>query len=72
MANNTWDWEVQGAEVPPSPGSTGRALDQRGTYACELMGEVVQMLVERGEFWELLDEEHPLTITITPAGGVEF
>jgi len=62
-----WNWEVRGMEIPSSPGSGARGIEQSGTYTCELMGEVASWLAERGEFWELLDDDYPLTITITPA-----
>jgi len=72
MTDNTtgeamaWDWEVRGEEVPTSPGSMVHSLAWRGTYTGDLLGEVLLDLAEHREFWGTLDEDEPVTITITP------
>jgi hypothetical protein len=63
----TWQWSISGTGVPKSPGSMTHGVEDVGTVTFELMGEVVEWLAARGPFWDLLDTDYPVTITIGPA-----
>jgi predicted house-cleaning noncanonical NTP pyrophosphatase (MazG superfamily) len=64
-----WPWEVEGLEVPASPGSMEHVLTDSGTIEAEMAGDVVIRLAEHGPFWDRLDTGRPFTLRIGPGGG---
>lgn len=65
-AGTSWNWRVEGLEVPPSPGSMEHVFTASGVVEAELAGEVVIWLAEHGPFWDILDTSRPFTLQIGP------
>lgn len=62
----TWTWAVSGTARSLSPGAMVRYVDDSGTVEADGHGEAMAELLQHGPFWELLDHEEAITITLTP------
>lgn len=62
----TWTWEAHGTARSGSPGAMVRYVGDSGTVEADGHGEAMAELLQHGPFWELLDHEEAVTITLTP------
>jgi hypothetical protein len=61
-----WNWTVDGIEVPSSPGAMPRGVYDHGTVEAEGSGDALRLLLVNGPFWDLLDQDEPVTIELRP------
>jgi hypothetical protein len=61
-----WHWTVYGEEVPSSPGAMVRFLEESDYVEAESSGQALAKLLEHGPFWDLLDQDEPVTIELRP------
>lgn len=63
-----WKWEVTGTERRSRPGEMVRDLADGGIVDDEGDGggAALDELCQRGDFWDMLDQDEAFTITLTP------
>lgn len=62
-----WIWEVHGVERRARPGAMIHGMDDTGTINAEGSGDALAQLLQTGPFWDMLDQDEHVTITLRPA-----
>lgn len=62
---DAYHWEVVGRAEPRTDGEMVRVYSEDGVIESEYAGEVAEFVVQKEIEWASLDEDHPITITIT-------
>jgi hypothetical protein len=64
-----WAWTVRGTE--DASGTMFHPYSEEGVIQAELMGEALNLLINGELWWDTLDTEKPVTITIELQHGGE-